>query len=289
MSLKLYIEPYGDNNWTEGIIRHIPHVPSQIKDCDYIVSSKIPYGCINITLIQEALNSYRGLDKKVIVFMLSDYNEPFDVPSNVLFFRSGMYKSQRKSNEFLIPHIWTTNGLGNSFPPLPKRLVHPLVGFCGTMTSHPCRIQHINKLQMAPDIKKKFILRSDYWGGKPHDRQIINDFIKNIEETHFTLSSRGSGNWSARFYQVLYLGRIPIVVNTDLVMPFEDKINWRDVIVFCDSENDIVNNVRTFWRTKDIVQAQIRCKEVYDTYLTPEKWCKIIADEILIPLINERK
>ncbi len=142
---------------------------------------------------------------------------------------------------------------------------------------------------MATDIRKKFILRSDYWAGKPHDRQVINDFVKNIEDTYFTLSSRGAGNWSARFYQVMYLGRIPIVVNTDLVMPFEDKINWRDVIVFCDSENDLANNVRQFWRTKDIVQAQIRCKEIYEAYLTPEKWCKIIADEILIPLINERK
>jgi hypothetical protein len=289
MSLKLYIEPYGDNGWTEGIIKNIPHISSQIEECDFIVSSKIPYGCINTSLIQEALNSYRGLDKKVIVFMLSDYNEPFDLPSNVLFFRAGMYKSKRHPNEFLIPHIWSADGLGNSFQPLQKRTIHPLVGFCGTMTSHPCRIQHINRLQMATDIRKKFILRSDYWAGKPHDRQVINDFVKNIEDTYFTLSSRGAGNWSARFYQVMYLGRIPIVVNTDLVMPFEDKINWRDVIVFCDSENDLANNVRQFWRTKDIVQAQIRCKEIYEAYLTPEKWCKIIADEILIPLINERK
>jgi hypothetical protein len=160
MSLKLYIEPYGDNNWTERIIRHIPHIPSQIDESDYIVSSKIPYGCINTSIIQEALNSYRGLDKKVIVFMLSDYNEQFDLPSNILFFRAGMYRSQKKANEYLIPHIWTADGLeGHNFSPLPKRSIQPLVGFCGSMTSHPCRIQHINRLQMAPDIRKKFILK----------------------------------------------------------------------------------------------------------------------------------
>jgi hypothetical protein len=289
MSLKLYIEPYGDNGWTAGIIRHIPHIQSSIDDCDYIVSSKIPYGCINTSHIQEALLSYRDINKKVIVFMLSDYNEAFIVPSNVLFFRAGMYRSQRKSNEYLIPHIWTTDGLGDSFPPLQTRAIHPLVGFCGSVTSHPCRIQHINKLQIAPDIKKKFILRGDYWAGKPHNKQVISEFINNIRDTHFTLSSRGAGNWSARFYQVMYLGRIPIVVNTDLVMPFEDKINWRDIIVFSNSENEIVNDIKNFWRTKDITQAQIKCKEIYNTYLTPEKWCRIITNEILIPLINERE
>lgn len=85
MSLKLYIEPYGDNNWTSHIIQHIPHMITSIDDCDYIVSSKIPYGTINCGIIQDALHFYKGVNKRVIVFMLSDYNEPLDVPSNVLF------------------------------------------------------------------------------------------------------------------------------------------------------------------------------------------------------------
>jgi hypothetical protein len=284
MSLKLYIEPYGSNDWTASIIQYLPHSVTTIDDCDYIVSSKIPYGTINCQTVQEALQSYRGVHKRVIVFMLSDINEPFDVPPNILFFRAGMYRSQRKPNEYLIPHIWSAHGLGDRFEPLPKRTIHPLVGFCGTMTSHPCRVQHINKIQMTPDIKKKFIIRSEYWAGKPHDKQVIKEFVNNIKDTHFTLSSRGAGNWSARFYQVLYLGRIPIVVDTDLVMPFEDKINWRDLIVFCDYDNELPHCIKNFWSTRDIIHAQMKCKEIYDTYLTPENWCKIIATEILIPM-----
>jgi hypothetical protein len=282
MQLKLYIEPYGPNTWTERLIQNMPHIKTSIEDCDYIVSSKIPYGCINPSLIQDILNSYKDILKKVLVFLLSDYNEPLDIPENVLFFRSGMYRSYRKQNEFLIPHIWSEDGMeGLTFNPLPKRGIHPIIGFCGSITSHPCRIKHLNKLNMSPNIKKKFIIRSNYWAGKPHDKQVISDFIKNIQETYFTLSSRGAGNWSARFYQVLYMGRIPIVVDTDLVMPFEDRINWRDIIVFCDSENDILNNIHNFWETKDIIQAQHKCKEIYNTYLSPQKWCTIIAEELL--------
>jgi hypothetical protein len=66
-------------------------------------------------------------------------------------------------------------------------------------------------------------------------------------------------------------------------LPFEDRINWRDMIVYCDSENDLINNILNFWNTKDILQAQLKCKEIYNTYLTPEKWGKIITEEILIP------
>jgi hypothetical protein len=282
MSLKLYIEPYGENIWISRLVNLIPHISSTVEDCDYIVSTKTKYGDSNN--IQEVLNSYSGITTKVIVFMFSDFNDPVNIPNNVFLFRAGMFKTQKKSNEYLIPHIWTPDGIENtSFPPLPKTSSQPTVGFCGCINTNPCRVRHINKLHMAPDIKRKFVIRTDYWGGKPNDPQIINEFVKNIQDSHFTLSSRGNGNWSARFYQVLYLGRIPIVVNTDLVLPFEDRINWRDIIVFCDSENDINNNIRSFWRSKNIVEAQMKCREIYETYLAPEKWCKIIADEILIP------
>ena len=187
--LKLYIEPGDTNTCAMGIINLMPHEKTSLEECHYIVSTKIPYGYINIPLIQDTLNSYKDSSKKVLIFLLSDFNEPLNVPENVLFFRAGMYKSHRKSNEYLIPHIWTEDGMTNvPFNPLPKRIIHPTVGFCGTLTSHPCRIQHLNRLNMAPDIKKKFIIRSDYWAGKPYDKEVVSDFVKNIQETHFTLS-----------------------------------------------------------------------------------------------------
>lgn len=139
-------------------------------------------------------------------------------------------------------------------------------------------------MNLKKDLRKIFILRTDYWGGKPHDKQIVTEFVKNIQDTYFTLSGRGAGNWSARFYQVLYLGRIPIVVNTDIVLPFEDKINWNDIIILCNSNNDIANNIKRAWISKDIIQMQIKCKEVYDTYLAPEKWCKFIVNDIFLPI-----
>ena len=39
-----------------------------------------------------------------------------------------------------------------------------------------------------------------------------------------------------------------------------------------------------FWNTKDIVSAQNACKDIYNRYLSIESWCKIITDEVLIPL-----
>ena len=100
MVLKLYIEP--PDIWTKSIIQYVEYIPSPIEDCDYIISSKIPWGSTNSQMIQEVLYSYKY--KKAIVFLVSDYNEPFDIPNNVLLFRTGLYKSQQKSNEYLLPY-----------------------------------------------------------------------------------------------------------------------------------------------------------------------------------------
>lgn len=285
MSLKLFIESGEGKGVSQCVIDNIPHIITSYDDCDYIISNSIPWGCANPNFIQSILNSYRGNSKKVLVFMVSDYNEPFDIPDNVILFRTGFYKSQKKHNEHLLPFFSAKSEINQHPPlqPLPKVGFQPIVGFCGYIVSHPTRIQFINKIKMTPNIKKNLTLQTEYWGGQPHNQQVINNFINNIRNSHFTLTTRGTGNWSARFYQVLYLGRIPLFINTDMMLPFEDKINWRDLIVYCDSDNDIGNNLRHFWNTKDISQAQERCREVYENYLTPEKWSKIITEEILIP------
>jgi len=287
MALKFFIEPYGENTWTKDIITRIPHTETTIIDCDFIISSKMPYACINPSIIQTVLESYQDSIKKVIVFLLSDYNEPLNIPSNVIFFRSGLYKSQRKSNEHLIPYIWVRQELQDAvpFPPIQIKQIKPTIGFCGSIMSHPCRIQHINKIKLAPDIRTNFILRTSHWAGKPHDKQVVTEFVKNIQSCLFTLCSRGTGNWSARFYQVLYLGRIPVVVNTDLLLPFEDEINWADTIVLCQSDSELQSKIKQFNSSNDITAAQMKCKSIYDNYLDPDVWCKRIAEDILLPLV----
>lgn len=103
MSLKLYIEPTSTGQaWTDVITQHIPHTRCDIADeADFIVSTKIPYGSTDVTFIQHVLHSYEHSKQRVLVFLLSDYNEPLDVPLNVLLFRAGMYRSHKKNKRIL--------------------------------------------------------------------------------------------------------------------------------------------------------------------------------------------
>jgi hypothetical protein len=43
------------------------------------------------------------------------------------------------------------------------------------------------------------------------------------------------GNYSIRFYETLSCGRIPVFVNTDCVLPFEEWIDWKSYCVWVEA------------------------------------------------------
>lgn len=46
---------------------------------------------------------------------------------------------------------------------------------------------------------------------------------------------RGTGNFSARLYETLAMGRIPIFIDTDCILPYDRSINWKDYCVWVDA------------------------------------------------------
>ena len=192
-----------------------------------------------------------------------------------------MYRSYKQSNEHLLPYVWVKKELACSellpFAPSFHMSLKPLIGFCGLL--HPCRMNQITRVKSSSRVTSKIIMNTTYWGGAPGDINVIRPYLQNIMDTQFTLCGRGTGNFSARFYHVLAMGRIPIVVDTDMVFPLEDRIPWENIIVRC-KEEDIVTATVAFRNTHDIVTAQRRCREVYDRYLAPEAWCGALATVI---------
>ena len=69
------------------------------------------------------------------------------------------------------------------------------------------------------------------------------DFFQNINNTDYTLCIRGTGNFSARFYETLALGRILVFINTDCILPFNNEIDWQKHVVWIDY--DEISNIKT--------------------------------------------
>jgi hypothetical protein len=96
------------------------------------------------------------------------------------------------------------------------------------------RARAMKTLTESPLIKTRFIGRAKYRGGAatPEARErTTREFYQNIAETDYTLCVRGGGNFSKRFYETLAMGRIPVLVDTDCLLPFESELDWSNYIV----------------------------------------------------------
>jgi hypothetical protein len=63
-------------------------------------------------------------------------------------------------------------------------------------------------------------------------RKMTEAYFLNIKNNLFTFCYRGAGNFSERFYETLMMGRIPIVINTNCLFPYDDIIDYNGVGLF---------------------------------------------------------
>ena len=209
-------------------------------------------------------------DEKIIVFLVIDYEYELNIPHNIFILRTSIRKSLWKKNrEYVLPYIWET--VSEPFNPLPRTNL-PIVGFCGQVNKYRKNI--INNIYVNKFIKDNFILNKYFWGGLYKDDEnvnvniLINNFKNNIRDSHFTICNRGAGNFTMRFYQTLAAGRIPVLVNTDMILPLSDKIDWNDIIIFEDSEHKVIEKILLWWKYKNIEVAQIKCFQVFHKYFS---------------------
>lgn len=285
--LRVYLEPFEHDTVPLALLAHMPHERTDRDQADVIVCTQLPWGSIDHTHTQSVLTSYAMSDKKILVCLLSDDSDPFEIPPTVLLFRTGMYRSRKHPQEHLLPYVWVHEELRmrpEEHPFMPCRIPSrkPWIGFRGLL--HPCRMNQITLVKSSPRVSSKIILLTQYWAGAPGHPDVIRPYLQNINDTHFTLCGRGAGNFSARFYHTLALGRIPIVADTDMVFPLEDRIPWDDRIVRC-QEADIVSATVSFWHQHDMAEAQRSCHDIYARWLAPGPWCTIVLEEIIRPFL----
>jgi len=272
---KIFIEP--DSTVSQFISKYMDYEPASLRDCDFILTSRLKWGTADEHTIQAALSEPPSYSKTTLFFLVSDSSHEFQIPPNILLFRTSLYRSKKHPNERLLPYIW--EGAPAAFEPLRTTTGKPTVGFCGMLSGD--RASLIRKLQAVDRIQTSFIIREKFWGGKPHDPQFIREFNDNIRNTHFTVCSPGAGNFSMRFYQVLAAGRVPVVVHHDMEFPYEDEIDWDSHLVRGESNEDVIEKLVDFWRTKDLGMVQTKCRQIYENYFLPKVFCRRILEELL--------
>jgi len=107
---------------------------------------------------------------------------------------------------------------------------------------HPflARAEAVEAVSRSRDVRANFVMRDAWFNGafvrgrvnRPLMEASRREYVENMFGSDYVLCVRGGGNYSIRFYETLCAGRIPVFVDTDCVLPFEEWIDWKQYCVW---------------------------------------------------------
>jgi len=256
--------------WKASIEQHITYTTKE--KCDvFLFPEKLNYK------IGDYIFEAKKYNKKILAFYNDDNDKPSFLDSSITLFRTSLLKSKQKNNEYAMP-AWSQDF--NDIIPFKcrEKKETPVVSFCGYI-SHPIRKTCLEFLKTNTNIKKEFIIRDMFWGGRIHDDIIRKDYVKSIVNSDMVLCTRGAGNFSYRFYETLSCGRIPVLVDTDCVLPCEDAVMWKDVCVYVSDPKNINEAIFSFWNNLELErykELQTNIRHIYETYISPSGFAKYL-------------
>jgi hypothetical protein len=219
---------------------------SDLKDCDFIY---YPDKIFPSTNIDELIKLSENYNKKILLFYNDDSDYIFNFKNSIIF-RTSINKSKKPKNYYSLPAF--CNDLKDDCDFFyRKKNELPTIGFCGALT-HPLRKKIIDTINNS-NLPTNFIIRNNFWGGNIWGEQVRKEYIENTLNSDIILCLRGAGNFSYRFYETICLGKIPLVIDTDLDFPFGGFISYENNILKTDVSNvdNLDKLIIDFWEKID--------------------------------------
>jgi hypothetical protein len=148
------------------------------------------------------------------------------------------------------------------------------------------RASLLKSLETSAKIETNFIYRNNYRAGykTPDELEATTfEYYENLRNSDYVICVRGGGNFSIRLYETLMMGRIPIFVNTDCILPQEDKIDWKKHVVWVEWINrkhivEIVSNFHNKITPEDFKNIQLANRDLWKNELSISGCLKYIAN-----------
>jgi hypothetical protein len=267
----------------------IPHNWSHIKN--------------NFDYIRDCERESERLEKKIIVFEYSDSHDPVTV-KNAIVFRSSQYRSLLGKNEIIMPAY--VEDLGRNGIITRHKSNKPVVGFVGRSgflnlgdrlkfafksiirkgafrDGRYFRRKMMNACTKSNLVVSNFIERKSYSGNLKSielDPLVARkEYVDNMNQSDFVLAPKGDGNYSLRFYEALSLGRVPVMIDTEALMPFSDILDYAQFSLLINMEDAAITDKRIadFYGTLSAGQfeeMQKKARDIFIDYLSMPSFLK---------------
>ena len=265
---------YINNNrfWESGIFYNLNTVEyCNENDCDYF-ALPFKFKSSKEDRFLKILQKARQFNKKLICLNNDDFGGDYEIPSDIILFRTSFDSKSKKENEYAFPVF--IPDIGNNSKGYSDNIS---IGFCGD-SNRPVRKEALFELKKG-DIPLNHDEVFSFFQNPTINKKIGRErFFNNLQNNIFILCPRGCGNFSYRFYETMCYGRIPIFINTDCVLPFENLIDYKKEIVFVEeSELSNINDIiKDYCDKNDLMLQQQKCREIWENYLSPNGFLKNI-------------
>jgi hypothetical protein len=148
------------------------------------------------------------------------------------------------------------------------------------------RAQALAALSHSRAVRSNFVLRDAWFGAavgpgadRPRVERLRREYVENMFGSDYVLCVRGRGNYSIRFYETLNCGRIPVFIDTDCVLPFEEWIDWRRYCVWVEGRDieraaEKVAEFHEGLSDAEFKDLQRACRRLWLEWLSPQGFFK---------------
>lgn len=247
--------------------------------------------------------------KKLFIWVDGDRGIRRPYP-NAIILQNSAFRSSRRSDQFVLPGDAKdlTELYFDGKLPIRKKGAVPRVSFCGQgdskrtfliavrnlrsqisyslhltqfepirpVTPHILLRRKVLKLLAEhPQIEHDFVIRQTSTTRSFRDPAWRQEFVGNMNGSDYAVCVRGTANYSIRFYEALSLGRIPIFIDTDCALPFDDTIDWRSYCIWIDASDlshmgQRILDYHASITSSQFEELQVACRQLWVERLSRE-------------------
>ena len=220
-------------------------------------------------------------NKRLLCFYNDDNGQEMDLPPNIDLYRTSLYKSNKNENVYAMPAFCedafdsTIISYAFAFCYLQTEVS---IGYCGHLMNN--RQKYLNHLEK--NHKTDFIYRKAFRAQEMDFSTAKEEFYQNIRKHLFNFCYRGAGNFSYRFYETMMMGRIPLFVDTDCVLPFEDSYDIEKHCFYIREEDFFENfdaKFKEFYNTHNLATIEKSNRQLWEDKFSPIGFIKNIIEK----------
>ncbi|WP_298421489.1 exostosin family protein [uncultured Kordia sp.] len=261
---------------------------------------------------EKFINDCDGYNLKVLTYVSGDQGV-MPSNKNVFVFRTSGYKSKKLPNQIAFPAFFKDpliHYIEKENHQVRVKSEKPVIGFVGQATANVLkaakdigfivyrnlkfhlgrsllepqqwfaapymRYKYLRRLEKNNNIQTNIIYRERYRAGIKSNRsadKTTYEFYENMNDSDYIFNLRGAGNFSVRFYQTLAMGRIPVLIDTDCLLPLEGIIDWTKhcIRILQGNEHEMEKQLLTFHKNltqEKFEEIQIENRKLWEEYLT---------------------